>query len=31
VEDHTAVREGIAAMFEREPGFQVVGQAASMA
>jgi PAS domain S-box-containing protein len=31
VEDHTAVREAIAAMFEREPGFQVVGQAASLA
>jgi PAS domain S-box-containing protein len=31
VEDHTAVREAIAAMFEREPGFEVVGQAASLA
>jgi DNA-binding NarL/FixJ family response regulator len=31
VEDHTAVREAIAAMFEREPGFAVVGQAGSLA
>jgi DNA-binding NarL/FixJ family response regulator/signal transduction histidine kinase len=31
VEDHTAVREAIAAQFEREPGFDVVGQAASLA
>jgi PAS domain S-box-containing protein len=31
VEDHTAVREAIAAQLEREPGFEVVGQAASLA
>jgi PAS domain S-box-containing protein len=31
VEDHTAVREAIAAQFEREPSFEVVGQAASVA
>jgi PAS domain S-box-containing protein len=31
VEDHTAVREAIAAQFEREPGFEVIGQAASLA
>jgi PAS domain S-box-containing protein len=31
VEDHTAVREAIAAQFEREPGFEVVGQAATLA
>jgi DNA-binding NarL/FixJ family response regulator len=31
VEDHAAVREAIAAMFEREPGFTVVGQAGSLA
>jgi CheY-like chemotaxis protein len=31
MEDHTAVREAIAAMFEREQGFQVAGQAATLA
>jgi PAS domain S-box-containing protein len=31
VEDHAAVREAIAAMFDRAPGFAVVGEAASMA
>ncbi|MDQ1501751.1 MAG: hypothetical protein QOI86_5091 [Actinomycetota bacterium] len=31
VEDHTAVREALAAAFEREAGFEVVGQAASLA
>ena len=31
VEGHAAVREAIAAMFEREPGFTVVGQAGSLA
>ena len=31
IEDHTAVREAIAAMFAREPDFRVVGQAATMA
>jgi len=31
VEDHTAVRQAMAAMFEREPAFNVVGQAASLA
>jgi PAS domain S-box-containing protein len=31
VEDHAAVREAIAAMFEREPDFKVVGQAGSLA
>jgi DNA-binding NarL/FixJ family response regulator/signal transduction histidine kinase/PAS domain-containing protein len=31
VEDHAAVREAIAAVFGREPGFRVVGQAASLA
>jgi PAS domain S-box-containing protein len=31
VEDHAAVREAIAATFEREPGFTVVGQAGSLA
>jgi PAS domain S-box-containing protein len=31
VEDHAAVREAIAAMFEREPDFRVVGQASSLA
>jgi PAS domain S-box-containing protein len=31
VEDHTAVRQAIAAMFEREPDFDVVGQAGSLA
>jgi PAS domain S-box-containing protein len=31
VEDHTAVREAIAGQFEREPGFEVVGQAGSLA
>jgi PAS domain S-box-containing protein len=31
VEDHTAVREAIAGMFEREPDLTVVGQAASLA
>ena len=31
VEDHSAVREAIAAMFEREPDFEVVSQAASLA
>jgi PAS domain S-box-containing protein len=30
VEDHAAVRESMAAAFERESGFQVVGQAASL-
>ncbi|HEV7807189.1 MAG TPA: PAS domain S-box protein [Solirubrobacteraceae bacterium] len=31
VEDHAAVREAIAATFEREPDFTVVGQAGSLA
>jgi PAS domain S-box-containing protein len=31
VEDHTAVREAIAGMFEREPDLTVVGQAESLA
>jgi DNA-binding NarL/FixJ family response regulator len=31
VEDHAAVREAIAAMFDREPDFEVTGQAASLA
>jgi PAS domain S-box-containing protein len=31
VEDHTAVRQAIASMFEREPDFDVVGQAGSLA
>jgi PAS domain S-box-containing protein len=31
VEDHTAVRQAIASMFEREPDFNVVGQAGSLA
>jgi PAS domain S-box-containing protein len=31
VEDHTAVREALAAAFEREAGVEVVGQAASLA
>jgi PAS domain S-box-containing protein len=31
VEDHTAVREAIAGMFEREPDLTVVGQAQSLA
>jgi PAS domain S-box-containing protein len=31
VDDHTAVRQAIAAMFEREPGFTVAGQARSLA
>jgi PAS domain S-box-containing protein len=31
VEDHTAVREAIAAAFERDAGFDIVGQAASLA
>jgi DNA-binding NarL/FixJ family response regulator/signal transduction histidine kinase len=31
VEDHQTVREAIAAMFEREPDFAVVGQAGSLA
>jgi PAS domain S-box-containing protein len=31
VEDHTAVREALAAALEREAGFEVVGQAASLA
>ncbi|MEA2468978.1 MAG: hypothetical protein QOJ57_3104, partial [Thermoleophilaceae bacterium] len=31
VEDHTAVREAIAGMLAREPGLEVVGQAASLA
>jgi DNA-binding NarL/FixJ family response regulator/signal transduction histidine kinase len=31
VEDHTSVREAMAAAFEREPDFEVVGQAASLA
>jgi DNA-binding NarL/FixJ family response regulator len=30
VEDHAAVREAITAEFEREPDFEVVGQAACM-
>jgi DNA-binding NarL/FixJ family response regulator len=30
-EDHTTVREPIAAQFEREPGFDVIGQVASLA
>jgi PAS domain S-box-containing protein len=30
VEDHTAVREAIAAMFDRTSGFEVVGQASSL-
>ncbi|WP_166179183.1 PAS domain S-box protein [Rubrobacter tropicus] len=31
VEDHVAVREAVAASFEREAGFEVVGQAGSLA
>jgi PAS domain S-box-containing protein len=31
VEDHTAVREAIAAAFERDAGFDIVGHAASLA
>jgi DNA-binding NarL/FixJ family response regulator len=31
VEDHTAVREAIAALFEREEDFEVVGQASTLA
>jgi PAS domain S-box-containing protein len=31
VEDHTAVRQAIAAMFAREPDFDVVGEAGSLA
>jgi DNA-binding NarL/FixJ family response regulator len=31
VEDHAAVREALAAMFDREPDFTVVGQAGSLA
>jgi PAS domain S-box-containing protein len=31
VEDHAAVREAIAAAFEREPGFEIAGQASSLA
>ena len=31
VEDHAAVRDAIAAMFERAAGFDVVGQASSLA
>ena len=31
VEDHTAVREAIAALFEREGDFEVVGQASTLA
>jgi DNA-binding NarL/FixJ family response regulator/signal transduction histidine kinase len=31
VDDHTAVREAIAAMLQREPDFDVVGQASSLA
>jgi PAS domain S-box-containing protein len=31
VDGHTALREAIAALFEGEPGFEVVGQAASLA
>jgi PAS domain S-box-containing protein len=31
VEDHASVRQSITAMFEREPGFTVVGQAGSLA
>lgn len=31
VDDHAAVRQAIAAMFEREPDFRVVGQAGSLA
>ena len=30
VEDHAAVREAVAAAFEREAGFEVVGQAGSL-
>ena len=30
VEDHAAVREAVAASFEREAGFEVVGQAGSL-
>lgn len=30
VEDHTSVREAVAACFERETGFEIAGQAASM-
>jgi PAS domain S-box-containing protein len=30
VEDHTAIREALAATFEREEGFEVVGQAGSL-
>ena len=31
VEDHAAVREAVASALEREPGFEVVGQAGSLA
>lgn len=31
VEDHTSIREALAAIFEAEEGFEVVGQAGSMA
>jgi signal transduction histidine kinase/DNA-binding NarL/FixJ family response regulator len=31
VEDHAAVREAVASAFDREPGFEVVGQAGSLA
>ena len=31
VEDHTSFREATASVFEREPGFEVVGQAGSLA
>jgi PAS domain S-box-containing protein len=31
VEDHTAVREAIAAAFERDAGFEIAGEAASLA
>lgn len=31
IEDHTAFREGLSFMFNREPEFEVVGQASSLA
>ena len=31
VEDHTSLRQAVAALFDREPGFTVVGQAGSLA
>ena len=31
VEDHTSIRQALASVFEQEPGFEVVGQAGSLA